>query len=404
MRGAFVTSCALALAACGGGDPLPAAGDLVSARSHAVPAAIAADGKLLVYRMTGQTGKLVDASALLFVPRGSAPASSDASGRPVVVWIHPTTTLGNGAPTAKRCAPSESPELDGGLAADGLPVYAVETITALVGAGYAVVAVDLEGQGAEAERNGTPQAYYNLASAGRAVTGALLAAHKANSGLSRDWAVVGHSEGGHAALGVEAAAAQAQGLNFKGTVAFAPFTSVQAAVTAMDAGAAADPANAAAYRIGAEFFVGMISQALATQNSTFQLSQVMGSDLLALMPKFQELAIMPVFGALGQAIASTTPAAFQGHIAQWADNAAMRDFLATNDPAVISGFRLAKPTLVLQGMADQFVFEPLQTPFVNRLKGAGMPVSYKTYANADHSTIVLQGLDDMLAFLATILR
>ena len=34
---------------------------------------------------------------------------------------------------------------------------------------------------------------------------------------------------------------------------------------------------------------------------------------------------------------------------------------------------------------------------------AGMPITYKTFAGADHSTIMTQGSADMLAFLKTVL-
>lgn len=90
------------------------------------------------------------ASALLFIPQGAAPAN----GWPLVAWVHGTTTVGS-EPTAASCAPSLSPTLDGCLTADGLPTGWREFIAGLVGAGFAVVAPDLEGLGAVAERDGT---------------------------------------------------------------------------------------------------------------------------------------------------------------------------------------------------------------------------------------------------------
>ncbi len=84
---------AAALAACGGGsDDGP--GDLVSARNYAAPSAIAADSKLLIHWMTGLAGKPVKATAILFVPRGTAPAG----GWPVVAWVHGTMTGGHWRP------------------------------------------------------------------------------------------------------------------------------------------------------------------------------------------------------------------------------------------------------------------------------------------------------------------
>ena len=78
-------------------------------------------------------------------------------------------TVGWGVPASATCSASESATLDRGITADGFVSHYVDEIASLVAAGYAVVAPDLEGLGAEAQRNGTPYPYYNLASSGRSV-------------------------------------------------------------------------------------------------------------------------------------------------------------------------------------------------------------------------------------------
>ena len=265
-----VLAVALALAGSGGSDD-PAPGDVTSADAYAAPAPITADSKRLVHWMTGANGQMVKATALLFVPKGTAPAG----GWPLVAWVHGTTTVGTGSPAASTCSASESVTLDGGLTADGFVSNYVATVATLVGAGYAVVAPDLEGLGAEAQRNGTAHAYYKLASSGHAVGAAVVAAHQAVKGLSTNWASVGHSEGGHAVLGLEATAGDAAGYTYKGTVAIAPFNSIEASVGLIDAFAAADPANLAAYRTQQQLFVGMMATALSTQQSSFRSGSVM---------------------------------------------------------------------------------------------------------------------------------
>lgn len=390
---------AWALVGCGGTDS-PASGDLVSADVYAAPAAIPADSRRLIHWMTGFDGQMVKATALLFVPKGSAPAG----GWPLVSWVHGTTTVGSGAPAAAACSASESPTLDGGLTADGFTSHYVETIAALTSAGYAVVAPDLEGLGAEAQRNATPYPYYNLNSSGRSVAAAVIAAHRATANLSSNWASVGHSEGGHAVLALESTAGEAAAYSYKGAIAFAPFNSIEASVKLIDTAASADPANLAAYRTQQQLFVGMMATALATQQTSFQPSQVMGADLLALMPSYRSQCIFKLLGLVGQDMAAKTPAAYRGFSAQWATNTSMQAFLQANDSAVATGFRVTKPTLVLQGTADPFVFEALQTPLVTRWQTAGMPLTYKTFAGADHGSIMTQGQADMLAFLGTILR
>jgi alpha-beta hydrolase superfamily lysophospholipase len=77
----------------------------------------------------------------------------------------------------------------------------------------------------------------------------------------------------------------------------------------------------------------------------------------------------------------------------------MRAFLTANDPAVTPGYTLHKPVLIVQGNADTFVLEPLQTPFADRLKASGAPVTYKVYEGADHFSVIRQADADVLAFL-----
>lgn len=135
-------------------------------------------------------------------------------------------------------------------------------------------------------------------------------------------------------------------------MAIAPFNSIEASVSLIDAAAAADPANLVGYRTQQQLFVGMMATALAKQQASFQPSQVMGADLLALMSQYKSQCIFKLLGIVGQDVATKTPAAYQGFSAQWAANTSMKAFLQSNDSAVASGFRVAKPTLVLQGTAD----------------------------------------------------
>jgi len=171
--------------------------------------------------------------------------------------------VGTGAPAAATCSASESATLVGGLTADGFVSNYVGTVASLVAAGFEVVAPDLEGLGAEAQRNGTPHAYYNLASSGRSVAAGVVAAHRAVTSLSPNWASVGHSEGGHAVLALESTAGDASAYPYKGTVAIAPFNSIEASVSLIDAAAAGDPANLVGYRTQQQLFVGMMATALA---------------------------------------------------------------------------------------------------------------------------------------------
>lgn len=111
---------------------------LISSVPHEEPDFFNADARLLVHTMPSIAGTPTRATTLLFVPRGAPPAG----GWPIVAWAHGTATPGQ-----KTCAPSLSPDLDGGLTRDGFKSDYAFQIGQLVNAGYAVVAPDLEGLG-----------------------------------------------------------------------------------------------------------------------------------------------------------------------------------------------------------------------------------------------------------------
>jgi len=389
----------LLLAACGGGDDEPRAGDVVSASAYADATAINGDARLVVYRMRGVAGALVDASTLVFVPHGSPPAG----GWPIVGWLHGTTTVGQAS-----CAPSLTPtDLDGGLSADAAPLAVPPSgyagfIASLVDAGYAVVAPDLEGLGAVAK---VPYPYYSLASEARSLIAAIEAARKDNASLSNRWASAGHSDGAHGVLGLETYVGEAPELSYRGAVAFAPFASVSDQVKLLDAFAAGDLSNLAAYRAFQNLLVGMMTAGLTAQQPGFGISNVMGADLAADMPAIKDQCIFPAFVDVSTDVATKTPALFDGYKPSWDTDPSMSAFLAANDPGAMPGFKVLKPTLVLQGTTDANVFESQVAGLVADMTAAGSPaLTYKTYAGANHQTVVPSATVDALAFLATLLH
>ncbi|MFJ2989087.1 alpha/beta fold hydrolase [Collimonas sp. NPDC087041] len=134
-------------------------------------------------------------SAIVAIPKGQRPAD----GWPVVSWAH--GTLGS----ADKCAPS----MDNQLVADTPALvlhkkinYAPhEMLNAFLSAGWAVVMTDYEGTGTVG-----PHPYLNGQSEARGILDAVRAAHQLPSDaqgspqFSNSFAIVGHSQGGQAAL------------------------------------------------------------------------------------------------------------------------------------------------------------------------------------------------------------
>ena len=391
-RGLVAAGTSAVLVACATPTPRTAAAAsvlLVSSTAYAQPVGFHAEARLLVHTMPSFKGGTTRASTLLFVPRGQPPTG----GWPIVAWAHGTTTPGE-----KTCAPSLTPDdLDGGLTRDGFKSDYAFQISQFVDAGYAVVAPDFEGLGAVAT---VPLPYYNITSLARSLIAAGRAAREAEPTLSNRWAVVGHSDGGHAALGVEAHASEAPELTLVGTVALAPYTSVaeHAAAFRKMAESASNETEAQADYVTEQFQVALMSVGLAAQSPDFDPSAVMGDDLRRVLPAFLAACSVPSIAVIDNAI-KAKGRTFAGLKAGWSETPRMHAFLAANDPAMMPRFTLRKPTLIVQGMADPLVLEPLTTAFVEKLRAMGAVVTYQRYPGADHFAVIRRADGDVLAFL-----
>ncbi len=362
---------------------------LISAQRHAIPADIHGSARLLTHTMPAINGGTTRATTLLFVPSGKPPAG----GWPIVGWIHGTTSTGK-----KDCAPSLSPQLDGGLTRDGFKSGYVAEIASLVNAGYAVVAPDLEGLGPVATEQ---YPYFSDASMARSVIAGVLAARQVEPTLSDRWVVFGHSDGAHGALGVERYAAAALGLSFLGTVAAAPYTSVPGigASYATEAQAVSDPATLLTARSMVQMQGAFMTTALLAQSPGWDPGAIMGADLKSLMPTFRAQCSVGAFNLVKSAVARKGDA-FRGLKPDWAANPRMHAFLLANDQGEMETFMLRQPALIVQGTDDTFVSAPLNTALAARLRDAGSPLSFKLYPGADHFSVLVQSDKDVLAFIA----
>ena len=152
------------------------------------------------YSTHDQHGDVVASTAAVFLPTGDAPAG----GWPVLAWAHGTVGLGDECtPSAQNRSPRDTGYLNHWL-----------------DQGYAVVASDYAGLG-------TPglMSYLNGSVTAANVIDSVAAANKLDSvgtDLSTQWAVIGQSQGGGAALHVahEATARSREaGLDYRGAVA-----------------------------------------------------------------------------------------------------------------------------------------------------------------------------------------
>ena len=214
---------------------------------------VSASKTLMTYKMLGVNGQETQATALVFTPQTVKPAG----GWPLVVWAHGTTGV------ADACAPSRQ-----GL--NGNEYF----IAKLLAAGYAVVAPDYEGLGEPSGKELHP--FLNLKSAAYSITDAVVAASKllGNTAETR-WSVVGHSQGGHAALGAAQYASRAQ-LNYKGAIAIAPASNLALVLAGGEQKAAQEPdvIKKAQTLVPLDTFTALIAAGLRNTAPTLQYSEI----------------------------------------------------------------------------------------------------------------------------------
>ncbi|GAA3085362.1 hypothetical protein GCM10020000_84810 [Streptomyces olivoverticillatus] len=156
----------------------------------------------ILYHSRTSRGRDVAASGVVVLPAGRAPRG----GWRVLADAHGTSGL------ARGCAPSLMKDIRYG-----------DYLRQMVRAGFAVVATDFTGLGAD----GGPFEYLNKRAEAADVLNALPAARATLGELGSRWVAVGHSVGGHGALGVaemvrERAAQGRPERGYLGTVAVAP--------------------------------------------------------------------------------------------------------------------------------------------------------------------------------------
>ncbi len=333
---------------------------------------------LMSYPMPGVDGQSSTENAIVLVPQGDAPED----GWPVIAWAHPTTGV------ADACAPSASADLR------GADVY----LNGWLAAGYAVVAPDYEGLGTDG-----PHPYLNLASEGRAVNYAVEAAVGEFDTFSSRYAVVGHSQGGHAALGAGELAAENPGIELTAVVAVAPVSQVDTQNQALEA-VVGDDSLLLTERVPAAIqrllFGSLILHGVAGVDETFDLASAFGGSGAPLLSALETNCLEDLSGILAGSVPGAlllggdTDSIIDSSVIASAPVAA---YIANNEPGRAA---IAAPVLLQQGLADTTVF-PVST---NALRATmtqvnGTAPDLLTYTDATHSSIVADGFSDALNFV-----
>jgi dienelactone hydrolase len=348
--------------------PGHAHGDLIRARTvHGASALSAARWtKLVLYRSTGSDGRPTAVSGLVSIPRGKAPRH----GWPVITYAHGTTGI------ADSCAPSRDRP---GTAVHGFVAYANPLLDRYVKAGFAVLRTDYQGLG-------TPGAHEFLVGReeGRSVLDIVRAAHRLDHRISRRVEIVGHSQGGQAALfAASIARSWTPDLNVGATVAFAPVSHLDTQASLLPNLHDPSPLTALA---------ALIVRGIDTARPSLDVRSLLG-DTAA--------------GRFGQTLRRCLPALREpgsyGSIAPadlFRSGADLGPLLGAlrrfGDPEHL---RIRTPVLVEQGTADTTVFPFTTDGLVTEYRRRGNPVEYRTYEGVGHGEVVVAGAAESLKFL-----
>lgn len=285
----------------------------------------------IVYQSKTLNGSLVPVSAYILWPFLN---HGEAKKTPLVSWAHGTSGL------SAECAPSHIRNL----------WYQFSGPYQLALAGYAVVASDYAGLGVATDAAGKPIVHQYLASpaAGNDVLYAAQAAHAAFPGeLTREFVVVGHSQGGGAAWAAAEQQLKLKVPGYLGTVAVSPVTN------AVEQGKLTQQAD-----------IGMtqIANSIRSIFPEVEMSDMLTAEGLALVNLVKEVqGCNSMFSTLLGAVFTANPTiAF-----------AREDFLNSSvadewaNLTSAGGKDFAGPLLVLHGTADTSVLEQLTSAYVN---------------------------------------
>jgi alpha-beta hydrolase superfamily lysophospholipase len=338
-----------------------------------------ARGWRVLYSTTDEDGESIAVSGLIVLPEGAG----ENRPHPVLAWAHGTTGI------ARACAPSLTDE----------PLEGIPDMSGPLGEGWALALTDYPGLGTPG-----PHPYLVGESEGRAVLDSVRAAHRlvaelddAGEGegddgegdrptgegdglaLSDDYAVWGHSQGGHAALFAgQLAPDHLPELDLAGVAALAPATRLRDNLAAVEGTEAGTLLTVLAVESWSRYYPGV------------------STDILA------ERARRPA-GRLAETCLNQ-PSRYRIPIAGLALPTPITDRDVTEDPAWVrlldrnapAPDGVPVPVLVTQGLDDRVVDPGVTERWVADRCATGAPTDWRTHGGVDHGEIVGPGGEDAL--------
>lgn len=347
---------------------------------------VAADSQLMTYKMLGVDNKEVMATALVFVPTTVQPAN----GWPIVAWAHGTTGV------ADKCAPSQQ-----GLKGTQ---YLLQKLLA---AGYVVVAPDYEGLGSPGNHP-----FLHLKSEAYSITDAVVATreylNRQGKKAAPQWVTIGHSQGGHAALGAAQYASRAK-LDYKGTIAIAPASNLAAILQGGENAVKDQPTNIQIPALASlDTYTSLIVAGMQEHKISVSYADVFKADTAKIAP-IAEIECSDLVGAaLGKGM--TDYVSLPEHLGSLngygrnQDNfmsiPVIQNFLAKDSqPGTV---KLSQPVIIYQGGNDPTVPQAATDLLKANAEAKGTKIQYITNADWDHGTVYTSNFDSFVANVKTL--
>ncbi|QEE26276.1 MAG: alpha/beta fold hydrolase [Rhodanobacter sp.] len=348
----------------------PSPGALLSASPTAVSPLLAHAGKryLITYRSRGVQGEPIVVSGYALLPKGQPPKG----GWPVLAWAHGTTGI------ADPCAPSA--DFPGG------PVHGYQELIdkALdwwLAQGYAVVATDYQGLGTP---GGHP--YMNAVSQLHTVDDSVRALHRLRPGaFSPDWLVMGHSQGGAAALEVAAhGQADVPNLKLRGAIAIAPGGYHYSAIVPYLRANPHPP-------VGVALFFPILLEGAQTADPSLHVDDLVSPDMQPLMALARSRCLSEMREEVHEAPARL-----------FKPDADLKPLVSYLDRQALEHMSPTVPVMVIQGEADQLVDPRGTKAWYQQTCKAGKTVFFDAVAHGSHRDALNQspqGAKNFLAYL-----
>lgn len=322
----------------------------------------------ILYSTVDQHDRPAVSTAAVFVPKGPPPAG----GWPVLAWAHGTVGLGD------DCTPSAQPRSQ----RDN------EYLTHWLDQGYVVVGTDYAGLG-------TPglMSYLNSVATAHAVVDSVVAVHQVGLPLSPDWAIVGQSQGGGAAVNSARWATEfsaGSGLDFRGVVA----TGTPANIESIIKLGGPDIELPAALGPAANSYAAYILAGFREARPDIDVTSVLSPDGVHAV-NLAATSCKPQLD--GQLADMTLPQFF---VAPLSTLPGVSDALDEYMGTPVTGYD--RPIFLGAGLLDTDVPAKSSLVLYEQLKANNQDVTLKIYPEEDHSGTVLASIPDSTSFLAAL--